>query len=215
MVSEKLINIYYKNLKKPTIINGLVLHPFMVDGKIIWEIDNVNDVSYSSYVVEGRLEHLLSDFLDLAGVKPDNWNELSVNYCRVTEPDVYINDEVRNKINKSLENFDNIILKDSGEILKTECFVKDWSIEYRDEELLFHLDLELFNPKLDNIDIDDDQLQDFIQSFIYDDTSIEQEWELIQDQISIIYSEKNLFDDVYMFSTAVIGYYDTFGNGLT
>jgi hypothetical protein len=76
-------------------------------------------------------------------------------------------------------------------------------------------DLELFNPKLDDIDIDDDQLQDFIQSFIYDDTSIEQEWDLIQDQISIIYSEKNLFDDVYMFSTAAIGYYDTFGNGLT
>jgi len=215
MVSEKLINIYYKNLKKPTIINGLVLHPFMVDKKIIWEIDNVNDVSYSSYVVEGRLEHLLSDFLDLAGVKPDDWNQLSVDYCRVTEPDVYVNDEVRNKINKSLENFDNIILKDSGEILKTECFVKDWSIEYRDEELLFHLDLELFNPKLDDVDIDDDQLQDFIQSFIYDETSIEQEWDLIQNQINIIYSEKNLFDNIYMFSTAVIGYYDTFGNGLT
>lgn len=69
--------------------------------------------------------------------------------------------------------------------------------------------------KLNVVDIDDDQLQDFIQSFIYDETSIEQEWDLIQNQINIIYSEKNLVDNIYMFSTAVIGYYDTFGNGLT
>ena len=68
MVSERLIKLYYNKLKKPTIINGLVLHPFIVDDRIIWEVENPNDVSYSSTVVEGHLEEMLYEFLELAGV---------------------------------------------------------------------------------------------------------------------------------------------------
>ena len=68
MVSERLIKLYYEKLKKPTIIYGLVLHPFMVDNKIKWEVENPNDVSFSSDVVEGHLEEMLHDFLTLAGL---------------------------------------------------------------------------------------------------------------------------------------------------
>jgi len=59
---------YYNKLKKPTIIHGLVLHPFIVDDRIIWEVENPNDVSYSSTVIEGHLEEMLYEFLELAGV---------------------------------------------------------------------------------------------------------------------------------------------------
>ena len=66
MVSERLIKLYYEKLKKPTIIYGLVLHPFMVDNKIKWEVENPNDVSFASDVVEGHLEESMQGHLLLA-----------------------------------------------------------------------------------------------------------------------------------------------------
>jgi len=223
MVSQRLIKLYYDKLKKPTVINGLVLHPFMVDDKIKWEVENTNDVSFASTVVEGHLEEMLHRFLTLAGLtnahSPNSgldWSQLSRDYCKLTKQDVYISKETRDKINKSLENFNEIQFNDSGSILNAECFVKNWSIEYPDtESLYFHLDLELFNPNIDNEDVDDDTLQEFIGSFIYDEDSSDQEQDLILEQMSILFNEKNLIDTDYMFIMSIIGYYDSFGNPLT
>lgn len=223
MVSERLIKLYYDKLKKPTIIYGLVLHPFMVGYQIKWEVENPNDVSFASTVVEGHLEEMLHDFLTLAGITnahyPSSgldWSQLSIDYCKLTKSDVYINKKIRNNINKSLENLKEIKLNDGGSILIAECFIKDWSIEYIDTEALgFHLDLELSNPNIDGENVDDDTLQDYIQSFIYDDTSHDQEAEIIWGAASIVQNEKNLFDGDYMYTQSIIGYYDSFGNGLT
>jgi hypothetical protein len=94
--------------------------------------------------------------------------------------------------------------------------VGNWSLEYPDTDALyFHLDLELSNPKINDEDVDDDTLQDFIQSFVYDDDANEQEQEIISDVMTVIYGEPNLLDHDYMFIMPVIGYFDTFGNGLT
>lgn len=223
MVSERLIKLYYSKLKKPTVIYGLVLHPFMVDNKIKWEVENTNDVSFASTVVEGHLEEMLSDFLKLAGITNDNtptlgldWQQLSRDYCKLKESDVYINEDIRNKINRTVDGFKTITLDDDSDELIAECFVKDWSIEYEDTDSLhFHLDLELSNPKIKNRPVDDDTLQEFIQSFIYCDTAHEQESDFSWEAVSIVHKEKNLFDDTYMFTLPVIGYYDSFGNGLT
>jgi hypothetical protein len=223
MVSQRLIKLYYDKLKKPTIIYGLVLHPFMIDDKIRWEYENPNDVSFATNVVEGHLEEMLHEFLSLAGLATIthannglDWSQLSKDYCRLSKEDVYFSKNTRNKINNALENLDKIKLADSSVILDSECVVKNWSLEYPDTEALyFHLDLELFNPKIDGVDVDDDELQDFIQSFIYDDDSNEQEQDIISDVMRVIYDEPNLLDHDYMFISPIIGYFDTFGNGLT
>jgi hypothetical protein len=223
MVSQRLIKLYYDKLKKPTIIYGLVLHPFMIDDKIRWEYENPNDVSFATNVVEGHLEEMLHEFLSLAGLATIthannglDWSQLSKDYCRLSKEDVYVSKNTRNKINNALENLDKIKLADSSVILDSECVVKNWSLEYPDTEALyFHLDLELFNPKIDGVDVDDDELQDFIQSFIYDDDSNEQEQDIISDVMRVIYDEPNLLDHDYMFISPIIGYFDTFGNGLT
>jgi len=221
MVSQRLIKLYYDKLKKPTVINGLVLHPFMVDNKIKWEVENPNDVSFASTVVEGHLEEMLHGFLTLAGLTNPtnsslNWSQLSRDYCKLTKSDVYINSDIINKVNESFENLKEIKLDDGGEILISECFIRNWSIEYIDTEALgFHLYLELYNPKIDNEDVDDDTLQVYIQSFIYNDTSHDQESDIIWRAASIVQNEKNLFDNTYMFTQAIIGYYDSFGNPLT
>ena len=223
MVSEKLIKLYYDKLKKPTIIYGLVLHPFMIEDKIRWEYENPNDVSFASTVVEGHLEEMLHDFLRLAGItngyNPNSgldWSELSRNYCRLNKNDVYVSKNTRNKINKSLENLDKIRLEDGSIILDSECVVKNWSLEYPDTEALyFHLDLELFNPLINGVEADDDELQEFIQGFVYNEDANEQEQDIISDVMTVIYDEPNLLDHDYMFIMPVIGYFDTFGNGLT
>jgi hypothetical protein len=223
MVSQKLIKLYYNKLKKPTIIYGLVLHPFMIDDKIRWEYENPNDVSFATNVVEGHLEEMLHDFLSLAGLATIthannglDWSQLSKDYCRLSKDDVHVSKNTRNKINKALENLNKIRLEDGSVILNSECVVKNWSLEYPDTEALyFHLDLELFNPNIEGVDADDDELQDFIQSFVYDEDANEQEQDIISDVMNIIYDEPNLLDHDYMFIAPVIGYYDTFGNGLT
>jgi hypothetical protein len=223
MVSQRLIKLYYNKLKKPTIIYGLVLHPFMIDDKIRWEYENPNDVSFATNVVEGHLEEMLHDFLSLAGLATIthannglDWSQLSKDYCRLSKDDVHVSKNTRNKINKALENLNKIRLEDGSVILNSECVVKNWSLEYPDTEALyFHLDLELFNPNIEGVDADDDELQDFIQSFVYDEDANEQEQDIISDVMNIIYDEPNLLDHDYMFIAPVIGYYDTFGNGLT
>jgi hypothetical protein len=223
MVSQRLIKLYYDKLKKPTIIYGLVLHPFMINDKIRWEYENPNDVSFATNVVEGHLEEMLHEFLSLAGLATIthtnnalDWSQLSKDYCRLNKDNVHISKNTKNKINKALENLDKIRLEDSSNILNSECVVKNWSLEYPDTEALyFHLDLELFNPIIEGVDADDDELQDFIQSFVYEDDANEQEQDIISDVMRVIYDEPNLLDHDYMFISPIIGYFDTFGNGLT
>jgi len=218
MVSERLIKLYYDKLKKPTVINGLVLHPFMVDNKIKWEVENTNDVSFASTVVEGHLEEMLHGFLNLAGLTNPtnsslNWLQLSRDYCKLTEDDVYISRDLRNKINQKCDRLNSIKLFDDGKELTSDCYVKNWVIEYPNNESLYiHVDLELSNPQIKKIgEIDNDTLSEFIEGFRYNDTSQEQETDLLWQIIREVYNEKNMFDDTYMFYVGVIDFYDNFG----
>jgi hypothetical protein len=220
MVSQRLIKLYYDKLKKPTIMHGLVLHPFMVDNKIKWEVENPNDVSFASNVIEGHLEEMLYNFLRLAGVadinSPSinlNWRELSINYCKLIESDVHISRDLSNKINQKCDRLNSIKLYDDGKVLTADCYVRDWSIEYPDTEALYvHVALELSNPQIEEIgEIDNDTLSEFLEDFRYNDTSQEQETDLLWQIIREIYNEKNMFDELYMYYTGLIDFYDSFG----
>ena len=226
MVSQRLIKLYYDKLKKPTIMYGLVLHPFMVDNKIKWEVENPNDVSFASNVVEGHLEEMLHDFLRLAGITNGynptsglDWRELSQNYCKLTEDDVHIGKDLSNKINQQCDRLNTIRLKDDNLTLTSDCYVRDWSIEYFDTEALyFHVSLELTNTQIgrgfEPEEVDYDTVSQFLEEFMYYDNSSEQETDLLWNIIRVITEEKNMFDDVYMYSVGLIKYYDSFGYNL-
>ena len=127
----------------------------------------------------------------------------------------YINQELRDEINNRCNEFTSIKLVD-GEELNSECYIMNWDIGYEDSEMFnFYLSLELTNPKIDGVDVDDDTLHDFIQNFTYNDTAQEQELDAVWHIIGPILDNKNMYDNVYMYSNAVIGYFDRFGNGLT
>jgi hypothetical protein len=49
---------------------------------------------------------------------------------------------------------------------------------------------------------------------MHNDTSSEQETDLLWQIIREVYNEKNMFDDDYMYNVGLIKYYDSFGNNL-
>jgi hypothetical protein len=211
----RIFELYYKNLKKPTILNGLVLHPFLVDNKIVWELENPKDLSYSSYVVEGNLEDLVVDFFNMMGIDANDtgftWAEISTRYCRLSKSDVYINSDLTEKIRVSLENLKSINFETYDGKFYAECFVKDWNVEYIDEHLYFGIHLELHNPKIDNVDVSYDEADEYLKELQYDDDYPEIETNIVDEQLSFFTQDKNLFGDGYMIYNGSVYFYDAFG----
>jgi hypothetical protein len=218
MDKDKLLRLYLKFINSPVNINGLILHAQLKDDTIKWEIENPNDLSYSNYVVDGHLEEMLYNFMVMTGTKdlPAWGSDIYGKYCRVGNVRYfYINQELRDKINKKCNELTSIKLVD-GEELNSECYVMNWDIGYEDSEMFnFYLSLELTDPKIDGVDVDDDTLHEFIENFVYNETAQEQELDAIWNIVTLIIDNKNMYDSTYMFSNAVIGYFDQFGNGLT
>ena len=218
MNKDKLLRLFLKTIDTPLNINGLLLYPQLNEDSIEWDIENPNDVSYSNFVVDGHLEELLYDFMIMTGTKdrPEWGSNIYEKFCRVGNVRYfYINQELRQKINDKCSDFTSIELHDE-EKLNSECYVLNWDIGYEDSEMFnFYLSLELTNPKINGEEVDDDTLDEFIKNFIYNETAQEQELDLVWHIITEIIENKNMYDSTYMYSNAVIGYFDQFGNGLT
>ena len=218
MNKDKLLRLFLKTIDTPLNINGLLLYPQLNEDSIEWEIENPNDVSYSNFVVDGHLEESFYEFMVMTGTKdlPEWGTDIYEKYCRVGNIRYfYMNQELRQKINDKCSNFTSIELHDE-EKLNSECYVLNWDIGYEDHEMFnFYLSLELTNPMINGGEIDDDALGEFIQSFIYNESAQEQELDLVWHIITEIIDNKNMYDSTYMYSNAVIGYFDRFGNGLT
>ena len=218
MNKDKLLRLFLKTIDTPLNINGLLLYPQLNEDSIEWEIENPNDISYSNFVVDGHLEESFYEFMVMTGTKdlPEWGKDIYEKYCRVGNVRYfYINQELRDEINNKCSEFTSIELYDD-EKLDSECYVMNWDIGYEDSEMFnFYLSLELTNPKIDTVDVDNEPLYDFIQNFVYNETAQEQELDVVWPIISLIIDNKNMYDNTYMYSNAVIGYFDQFGNGLT
>ena len=218
MNKDKLLRLFLKTIDTPLNINGLLLYPHLNEDSIEWEIKNPNDISYSNYVVDGHLEESFYEFMVMTGTKdlPEWGTDIYEKYCRVGNIRYfYMNQELRQKINDKCSNFTSIELHDE-EKLNSECYVLNWDIGYEDHEMFnFYLSLELTNPIINGGEIDDDALGEFIQNFTYNESAQEQELDLVWHIITEIIDNKNMYDSTYMYSNAVIGYFDRFGNGLT
>jgi hypothetical protein len=212
-----LLRLFLKDLNPPVNINGLILNPHIGDDSIKWEIENPDNLSYSTDVVEGHLQELLYEFQITTGTKDlPEWKNCWDKYCKVNDSDVYINKQLSNEINQQCDRLNSIKLMDDGKVLTADCYVKGWEIEYRDSEsLYFHVSLELSNPKTKKLgDIDDDTLAEFIEEFGYNGTAQEQETDILWDIITPILDEENMYDKDYMMVVGLIQYFDSFGNEL-
>jgi hypothetical protein len=217
MNKNKLLSLFLKDLEPPVNINGLMLYPRVGDDSITWEIENPNNLSYSTDVVTGHIQELIYQFQITTGTKGHKmWDGCYQKYCKISESDVYINRELSNKINQLCDRLNTIKLEDDGKVLTADCYVRGWSIEYPDTEALyFHVALELSNPQIEGIgEIDNDTLSEFIEEFRYNETSQEQETDLLWQIIIPIMDEPNMYDKEYMFSVGLIEFYDNFGDNL-
>jgi hypothetical protein len=217
MNKNRLLKLFINYLNPPVDINGLILNPQVGFDSIIWDIENPDNLSYSTEVVEGYLQELLYQFQISTGTKDlPEWKNCWDKYCKVNDSDVYINRELSNKINQQCDRLNSIKLIDDGKVLISDCYVRDWSIGYPDDEELFvTVDLELSNPQIEEIgEIDNDTLSEFLEDFRYNDTSQEQETDLLWDIMRPIMDNKNMFDEDYMFSVGLIKFYDNFGDNL-
>jgi len=217
MNKNRLLRLFLKYLNPPVNINGLILHPQFGDDSITWDIENPKNYSYSTEVVEGHLQELLYEFQISTGTKDlPEWENCWNKYCKVNDSDVYINKQLSNKINQQCDRLNSIKLIDDGKILTADCYVRDWSIEYPDTETLYvHVDLELSNPQIEDIgEIDNDTLSEFLEGFRYNDSSQEQETDLLWEIIIPIMDNPSMYDRDYMFSVGLIEFYDNFGDKL-
>jgi hypothetical protein len=210
---EKLIEIYYKSLKKPTNINGLLLYPFMEDGNIRWEYDNQNNVSFSIDTIEGYLEQLLYDFFKLAGLEPD-FRILSPKYCRIDSPKIlYITNELKSKLEKSLSKIKTIHFFDGEKNFKCDSQMINWELKRQDtESLSLYVNFKIYNSSIDKEPVDNIKASDWLQDFSYYEEAMESEEDVIHEAMIIIFNEKNIYDNDYMFINTVLDYYDTEGN---
>jgi hypothetical protein len=217
MNKNRLLKLFLNYLNPPVDINGLILNPQVGFDSIIWDIENPDNLSYSTEVVEGYLQELLYQFQISTGTKDlPEWKNCWDKYCRVNDSDVYINRELSNKINQQCDRLNSIKLIDDGKVLISDCYVRDWSIEYPDTEALYvNVALELSNPQIEKIgEIDNDTLSEFIEEFRYNVTSQEQETDLLWEIIIPIMDDPNMYDRDYMFSVGLIEFYDNFGDKL-
>jgi hypothetical protein len=217
MNKNRLLSLFLKDLEPPVNVNGLILNPQVGFDSITWEIENPNNLSYSTEAVEGYLQELLYQFQITTGTKDlPEWKNCWNKYCKVNDSDVYINKQLSNEINQQCDRLNSIKLMDDGKVLTADCYVRDWSIEYPDTEALYvHVDLELSNPQIEEIgEIDNDTLSEFLEGFRYNDTSQEQETDILWDIIRPIMDNKNMFDRDYMFGVGLIKFYDNFGDNL-
>jgi hypothetical protein len=214
---NQLLQLFFKFINPPVNINGLILTPHFEGELIKWDIENPDNLSYSTEVVNGHIQELLYEFQISTGTKDlPEWKNCWYKYCKVNDSDVYINRELSNKINQQCDRLNSIKLMDDGKILTADCYVKGWSIEYPDTEALyFHVALELSNPQIEEIgEIDNNTLSEFIKEFRHNDTSQEQETDLLWGPIIPIMDEPNMYDKDYMFSVGLIEFYDNFGDWL-
>jgi hypothetical protein len=218
MNKNKLLSLYLKYLNPPVNIHGLILHPKLVDESIKWKLVNPDDLSYNVGVINGYIEETLYNFMKMTGTidipEFSDWPK----YCKLSaNPDkTYVNKELRTKINNACNNFNTIELIDDGRELVSDCFVKDYDFNYQNPESFnFYISLELTNPKIDGEDVNDDFLEDFFKEFIYNETSTDQELDIFWNIIRIVFDYPTMYDNSYMYSNAIVGYFDSFGNSLT
>jgi len=210
---EKLIGMYYKSLKKPTNINGLLLYPFMEDGNIRWEYDNQNNASFNIDTVEGYLEQLIYDFFKLVGLEPD-FRELTPKYCKIDSPKIlYITNELKSKLEKSLSKINKINLFDGGQFFKCDSQMINWELKRQDtESVSLYVSFKIYNSSIDEKLVNNINASEWLQEFTYSDEAMESEEDVIHEATSIIYNEKNIYDSDYMYVNTVLDYYDTEGN---
>jgi len=175
--NEQLIEIFYSRLTKQGGINfnGIILKPELIDDgqkRIIFNIDNPNDLSYSQAVIEIYIDKLFNKFIKIFGLDRFKIAFVFDSYLIVNTPEeFYINKTDYDNIRQSIVNVKKFRIKYHFKKVELIGDVKLGSDEFwingDSNEINLTIKARLTNFKLTNNDnqvteLSDDELNDFL-----------------------------------------------------
>jgi hypothetical protein len=175
--NEQLIEIFYSRLTKQGEINfnGIILIPELEDDgqkRIIFNIDNPNDVSYSQAVIENYIDRLFNKFIKIFGLDRFKIQFELDSYLIVNTPeDFYINKTDYDNIRQSIVNVKKFRIKFFFKKVELIGDVKLGSDEFwingDSNEINLTIKARLTNFKLiindsQVTELSDDELNDFL-----------------------------------------------------
>jgi len=175
--NEQLIEIFYSRLTKKGKLNfnGIILIPELEDDgqkRIIFNIDNPNDVSYSQAVIENYIDKMFNKFIKIFGLDRFKIQFVLDSYLIVNTPeDFYINKTDYDNIRQSIVNVKKFRIKYFNKKVDLIGDVKLGSDEFwingDSNEINLTIKARLTNFKLTNNDnqvteLSDDELNDFL-----------------------------------------------------
>ena len=176
--NEKLIEIFYSRLTKQGKLNfkGIILIPELDedDGqkRIIFNIDNPNDLSYSQAVIENYIDKMFNKFIKIFGLDRFKIQFVLDSYLIVNTPEeIYINKTDYDNIRQSIVNVKKFRIKYRFKKVDLIGDVKLGSDEFwvngDSNQINLTIQARLTNFKLTNNDnqvteLSDDELNDFL-----------------------------------------------------
>lgn len=175
--NEQLIEIFYSRLTKKGKLNfkGIILIPELIDDgqkRIIFNIDNPNDVSYSQAAIEDYIDKLFNRFIKIFGLDRFKVQFVFDTYLIVNTPkEFYINKTDYDNIRQSIVNVKKFRIKYFNKKVDLIGDVKLGSDEFwvngDSNEINLTIKARLTNFKLTNNDnqvteLSDDELNDFL-----------------------------------------------------
>ena len=175
--NEQLIEIFYSRLTKQGKLNfkGIILIPELEDDgqkRIIFNIDNPNDLSYSQAVIENYIDKLFNKFIKIFGLDRFKIQFVLDSYLIVNTPEeFYINKTDYDNIRQSIVNVKKFRIKYFNKKVDLIGDVKLGSDEFwingDSNQINLTIQARLTNFKLTNNDnqvteLSDDELDDFL-----------------------------------------------------
>ena len=176
--NEQLIEIFYSRLTKQGKLNfkGIILIPELdeYDGqkRIIFNIDNPNDLSYSQAVIENYIDKMFNKFIKIFGLDRFKIQFVLDSYLIVNTPEeIYINKTDYDNIRQSIVNVKKFRIKYRFKKVDLIGDVKLGSDEFwvngDSNQINLTIQARLTNFKLTNNDnqvteLSDDELNDFL-----------------------------------------------------
>jgi len=215
-MSSKLIYMYFHKYLKPEYnFHGLILKPnyLPMDNKILWSIENPNDISYSETAINDFVQDLVDNFSRLISDKSffeKNWRNLSK--LDIVPGFYYLNSKDKQKLDNGLKSINEIKIKKIR--CEVECIWYD--INVSGNEIIIEVGMKFMKCYMNNWNepLDKKDLPKLYKKLVLDDDFLDYEYTLFNPLISVLFDNPAFYSHYYTFFTTNIYPYNADGTKL-
>lgn len=154
-MNQKLVDLYFKNYIKGKIdFEGIILTPITSkSNKIMWDLDNPKDLSFTHYAIVGVIEDSINDFAQLLGQKRNGefYQELLEQTDFSNIPTYYVSEDLDERllnVARKIKSFS--IGKFYKENITFSCQITDIYTRVYGEEIALHVDFVIHKATYDS-----------------------------------------------------------------